>query len=74
MEYEKIYTFTEAAKRILIPKSFKGKGNSMLINMLCRYRIIEPCNWYEFKSKNSYRLTDKILRLYPEIQEYFIEY
>lgn len=73
MEYEKTYTFTEAAKHILIPKSFKGKGSSKLINMLCKYNIIEPCSWYDYKGKNSYELTRYIKTSHPEIVNYFEE-
>lgn len=73
MEYEKTYTFTEAAKRILIPNSFKGKGSSKLINMLCDYSIIKPCSWYNYKGKNSYELTNYIKMSYPEIVDYFEE-
>jgi len=67
------YTFTETAKRILIPKSYKGKGVETLTDMLKIYNIIEPYSWYDFKKKNAYKLTDYITKKYPEIYNYFEE-
>ena len=67
------YTFTETAKRILIPKSYKGKGVNILTNMLVDYGIIQKCSWYNFKQKNAYELTDDIKEDYPEILNYFEE-
>lgn len=67
------YTFTEVAKRILIPKSYKGKGVNILTQMLINYNIIEQGNQWDFKQKKSYKLTKYITKKYPEIYNYFEE-
>lgn len=67
------YTFTETAKRILIPKSYKGKGVDILTQMLLNYDIIEHGSQWDFRQKKAYKLTRYITENYPEIYNYFEE-
>lgn len=67
------YTLTEAAKRVLIPKSFKGKGVKILTGMLEACGVIEKGYAFDHKQAKAWVLTDYIKRTHPEVFNYFEE-